>query len=169
MYCLSLSLVKSKSSSCRWSLPLTHFPRYSPHCSLPGASGSYFYFTPRRHFIVKQISKGEKDNLLRIARIYLKHCCRVPGTTIHYYGLHSIRMPFTSKKQYFVVMKNFLFVSNAPKIKFDLTFDLKGATTNRCRLNSAELEEVSQGGKGSSLLDWDWMGLDYQLHIKPGD
>ena len=28
---------------------------------LTGASGSYFYFTPNKHFIVKTVTKSEKD------------------------------------------------------------------------------------------------------------
>lgn len=132
-----------------------------------GASGSYFYFTPDKDFIVKQVSPHEKDTLIDISESYLRHCYNNPGTTIHYYGMHSIRMPFSRQKAYFVVMKNFLKGAAVGQegFQFDLTFDLKGATTNRCRLKEDGLAKVRAGGKGSSLLDWDWMNLQYRLDV----
>lgn len=134
-----------------------------------GASGSYFYFTPTKEFIVKQVSRTEKENLLSIARSYMQHCFDTPATTIHYYGLHSIRLPFNTKKTYFVVMKNFLHTE--PELGLNMThctFDLKGATTNRRRFyKGPNLDAVAAGGKGSSLLDWDWMDLKFRLNVQP--
>ena len=49
-----------------------------------GASGSFFYFTPDRRFVVKTISKAEKDVLLEIAPAYLEHCRAHPNTLIRY-------------------------------------------------------------------------------------
>lgn len=61
-----------------------------------GASGSYFYFTPDRKYVVKTISKAEKDTLLRIAPAYLAHCRAHPDTLIKYLGCHSIRLPLNT-------------------------------------------------------------------------
>eukprot|EP00656_Telonema_subtile_P023514 TRINITY_DN2498_c0_g2_i1.p1 TRINITY_DN2498_c0_g2~~TRINITY_DN2498_c0_g2_i1.p1 ORF type:complete len:741 (-),score=195.11 TRINITY_DN2498_c0_g2_i1:95-2317(-) len=131
-----------------------------------GASGSYFYFTPCRRFIVKQISRGEKFTLANIAQDYFKHCSTHPDTIIHYYGLYSIRLPLCSSgKIYFVVMKNFMYLAH-PQYSINLTFDLKGATTNRERFASwRERDQLQAGAKGSSLLDWDWMKTDQILDV----
>ena len=60
-----------------------------------------------------QVSHGEKTTMLDILEPYAAHCCANPDTTIHYYGLCSIRLPMCSgKKIYFVVMKNFLYSPN---------------------------------------------------------
>lgn len=132
-----------------------------------GASGSYFYFSPNRKFIVKQVSSGEKETLQDMSEDYLKHCEANPNTGIHYYGLYAIRLPMcTSKKMYFVVMKNFLYTKPEAGLTINLTFDLKGATTNRQRLKShSSIEAVRRGGKGSSLLDWEWMNLSLEMDI----
>ena len=129
-----------------------------------GASGSYFYFTPDRKYIVKTISKapcehvlypkdtcmqghasclwhclasrsthhrsmdpgpllfavlfpaalslssmpsvqclagcsqGEKRNLLHVAESLREHVKGNPQSMIHYYALHSIRLPLNTKK-----------------------------------------------------------------------
>lgn len=63
-----------------------------------GASGSYFYFTPDRRYVVKTVSKPEKATLLRIAPYYLEHCRAHPSTMIKYLGCHSIRLPLNTCK-----------------------------------------------------------------------
>ena len=148
-----------------------------------GASGSYFYFTPDKKYIVKQVSKIEKENMSKIAKSYMQHCCRHKGSTIHYYGLHSIRLPFNTGKMYFVVMKNFLYSDQtaspvsptsagpAPPTSAGskwpkMNYDLKGATTNRQRLYGVELAKAKRDGEGSSLLDWDWINLDCVLDLE---
>lgn len=134
-----------------------------------GASGSFFYFTKNKRFIVKTISLHEKDNLVRIADSYLNHCTKNPGTLIHYYGCHSLRLPINSGKMYFCVMKNIFNTDD----KISETYDLKGCTTNRRRLNKEQLDEfhdcIMQGikptNKVGTLLDWDWMDLRRQIRI----
>eukprot|EP00658_Telonema_sp_P-2_P024566 TRINITY_DN19874_c0_g1_i18.p1 TRINITY_DN19874_c0_g1~~TRINITY_DN19874_c0_g1_i18.p1 ORF type:complete len:360 (+),score=79.74 TRINITY_DN19874_c0_g1_i18:106-1080(+) len=137
-----------------------------------GASGSFFYFTKDKRYIVKTISLGEKDALVRIARSYLEHVTQYPGTLIHYYGCHSLRLPINSSKMYFCVMKNIFHTDD----KLSETYDLKGCTTNRCRLNSSELAEFDECAlsrnklsfKPGTMLDWDWMKLGRKLHFPPG-
>ena len=66
-------------------------------------------------------------------------------------------------------MKNFLHTDEKyGKLKLqNLTFDLKGATTNRRRFSNSELDKIRKGDRGSSLLDWDWMDLGYRLRVQP--
>jgi len=126
-----------------------------------GASGSYFYFTPDKKYIVKTVDKNEKNELMHLCSSYQNHCVENPETMIHYYGCHSIRLPLNTAKVYFVVMKNFIPSSTRP----DVMADLKGATTNRRRfidpishLNAQkQLNQLSH--VDGTLLDLDWRDL----------
>ena len=129
--------------------------------------------TPR--YVVKTVSKREKNNLLRIAPAYLAHCRQHPSTLIKYLGCHSIRLPLNTCKVYFVVMANVL--PKSPKM--DATFDLKGATSNRQRVRGRGLTELLSGAKPpaafKTLLDKDWMSLSdslrhaYGLRLPPAE
>jgi len=122
-----------------------------------GASGSYFYFTPDKKYIVKTVSKGEKETLIRSGAAYLAHCQQHPATLISYLGCHSIRLPLNTCKVYFVVMQNVL------PCKPDMCFDLKGATSNRQRVRGADRDKLLSGARApnsfSTLLDKDWMAM----------
>merc|ERR1712194_652868 len=105
--------------------------------------------------------------LVKIAKGYFDLCSEHPETSIHYYGLYSIRLPlYSSRKIYFVVMKNFMYMLPALNLSINLTFDLKGATTNRERFKfQHERDGILQGHKGSSLLDWDWIKTGQTLDV----
>ena len=130
-----------------------------------GASGSYFYFTPNRKYIVKTIARREKDALIAFSEAYLAHCRACPRTLIQYLGCHSIRLPLNTCKVYFVVMANVL------PGTVDMTFDLKGATSNRQRARGPQLEQLRSGELSASsfktLLDKDWIGLGLHLALPP--
>ena len=129
-----------------------------------GASGQFFYFTPDRRFVVKTLSRHEKRALLSLAPYYASHCEAHPDTLIRYLGMHSIRLPLNTCKVYFVVMANVL-----PPQKPQLTFDLKGATSNRQRVRGKALTELITGRRAAStfptLLDKDWLHLSLRLQF----
>ena len=59
-----------------------------------GASGSYFYFTRNKEYIVKSISEKEHGVLMKVAASYRNYVVSSQGRTlIHYYGAHSIQLP----------------------------------------------------------------------------
>lgn len=99
---------------------------------------------------------------MKIAPAYLEHCKARPDTLIKYLGCHSIRLPLNTCKVYFVVMVNVL-----PQMKagarLDMTFDLKGATSNRQRVRGAAVTELLSAARSPSsfktLLDLDWCDL----------
>ena len=78
--------------------------------------------------------------------------------------MHSIRLPLNTCKVYFVVMANVL-----PPQKPQLTFDLKGATSNRQRVRGKALTELITGRRAAStfptLLDKDWLHLSLRLQF----
>ena len=97
-----------------------------------GASGSFFYWVKNADgsdtgFIVKQITKAEKDVLMHILPAYKAHVqARRGASLLQYLSCHSMHLRWQwSGKVYFVVMRNFL------PVRSWLTFDLKGATANR--------------------------------------
>lgn len=128
-----------------------------------GASGCFFYRVfgnsntgVPSQLIVKQISKGEKNTLMRILPDYEAHVRDRQGKTfICYFGLHSVPLSWTfSRRVYFVVMRNFL------PAKTWLVFDLKGATANRRALTEGSLFKAK--GKATNygtLRDWEWLDI----------
>jgi len=140
-----------------------------------GASGSFFYFTPDLKYMVKTVSKGEKDTLLAVVTPFLKHLQKGAAVNrsslIHYYGCHSVRLPLNSGKVYFVVMRNFLYDEDFPIEKPQITADLKGATSNRRRLRAAEALQKAKaswsdhGKVKGTLLDMDWTDMKLEIDI----
>ena len=114
---------------------------------------------------MKTLPRKERVRLLNFAPAYLAHCRAHPGTLIRYLGCYSIRMPLNTRKVYFVVMANVL-----PPTPCDLTFDLKGATSNRQRHRRPEDLEALRAGTppprlAKTLLDKDWMALGLTLSL----
>ena len=126
-----------------------------------GASGSFFYWVKNQDgsdtgYIVKQITKKEKDTLMSILPAYKAHVqARAGSSLLHYLSCHSMQLRWQwSGKVYFVVMRNFF------PIRPQLSFDLKGATANRRALKTWELHQTNTvAGKYATLRDWEWMDI----------
>ena len=104
-----------------------------------GRIGSFFYWVKNADgsdtgFIVKQITKAEKDVLMHILPAYKAHVqARRGASLLQYLSCHAMRLRWKwSGKVYFVVMRNFF-----PRARS--SFDLKGATANRRALKTWEL------------------------------
>ena len=116
---------------------------------------------------MKQISRKEKNHLMSMLPQYEEYVKRRHGRSfVQYLGCHSMTLRWAfSGKVYFVVMANVL-----PPHKCDLTFDLKGATSNRQRARDRALEELQAGsrapGSFKTLLDKDWMHLKMGSHLR---
>ena len=101
---------------------------------------------------------------------------RRPDSLIKYLGCHSIRLPLNTCKVYFVVMANVLPQRRGQR-RMDVTFDLKGATSNRQRVRGKSLEALTSGavppGAFKTLLDKDWIALStaprYRLGLRLPD
>jgi len=163
-----------------------------------GKSGSFFYRVlpptgadaerPASCFIVKQISRREKQSLMALLPAYEEYVAQRDGHSfIQYLGCHSMTLRWAfSGKVYFVVMANFV------PVRPWLAFDLKGATANRRtlaarslhRLAGADVDEVSgtPGAAGSApgrrvkkqpaygtLKDWEWMDIAMAVDVNESD
>ena len=159
-----------------------------------GASGSYFYTTPCGRYIVKTIGRDEKDELVRIAPEYVRHCQKQrhrAGSAIHYYGAFAMGVPTgpltrllccatasetilgrDAGRVFYVVMKNWTHGMPQSSVPH-LSFDLKGATFNRRRLDDgaaaarlrAQVRDEGLRQKWPTLLDWDWLELGLPLPL----
>jgi len=143
-----------------------------------GASGSYFYFTRNKEYIVKTISEREHRVMMKVIESYKDYVVGRQGETfIHYYGCHSIQLPMqepwgcccngdseqaelNAERMYFVVMKNFL------PVKMHMAFDLKGCTFKRRALKEGQMSRTLKG-KVATLRDWEWMDIAMEIDVCP--
>ena len=102
-----------------------------------GASGSFFYWVKHPDgsdtgYIVKQITKAEKNTLMSLLPAYKAHVqSRGGASLLQYLSCHAMQLRWEwSGKVYFVVMRNFF------PARPQLSFDLKGATANRRALKT---------------------------------
>lgn len=136
-----------------------------------GASGSFFYWVKNPDgsdtgYIVKQITKKEKDTLMGILPAYKSHVQASGGSSLlQYLSCHSMRLRWElAGKVYFVVMRNFF------PLRPQMSFDLKGATANRRALNTWELHQTSTvAGMYSTLRDWEWMDIGMTTDLDERD
>ncbi|KAG2372711.1 hypothetical protein C9374_013612 [Naegleria lovaniensis] len=97
----------------------------SEHLS-DGKSGSFFFYSNDRKFMVKTISKAEVACLKRILPMYYKYLSQNPDSLIvRILGHHE--MIINSERINFIVMGN-IFSSSRPVIEL---YDLKGSTQGR--------------------------------------
>ena len=143
---------------------------------------------------MKTIGRDEKDELVRIAPEYVKHCQKQrhrAGSSIHYYGAFAMGVPTgpltrllccatasetilgrDAGRVFYVVMKNWTHGMPQSSVPH-LSFDLKGATFNRRRLDDgaaaarlrAQVRDEGLRQKWPTLLDWDWLELGLPLPL----
>eukprot|EP00392_Amoebophrya_sp_AT5.2_P004874 g4883.t1 len=104
--------------------------------SSSGKSGAFFYYTADGHFMIKTVTKDEKELLQQMLLQYWLHIKKYPDSLlIKFFGLHALRVRKTTdrahrvkeRKIYFVVMGNMF---NTP-FEIHKRYDLKGSTTGR--------------------------------------
>jgi len=153
-----------------------------------GKSGSMFYFTNNKKYIIKSVADHEMDTILSCVHELCTHTMNNPETLIHYYGAHAIELDnWMGERQlmYFVVMKNLLDTSFLPREVYPSvecydTWDLKGALFLRSHvkkeliplkhadksidLEDAEEEMFGEKGESGAPLDNDWLDLHRRVH-----
>eukprot|EP00756_Hemistasia_phaeocysticola_P055036 Hpha_TRINITY_DN30954_c0_g1::TRINITY_DN30954_c0_g1_i1::g.112237::m.112237/K00889/PIP5K; 1-phosphatidylinositol-4-phosphate 5-kinase len=93
-----------------------------------GRSGSFFYFTADREYIVKTVTREERRVLLGMLDDYLTHLVQNPDSLIvRFYGLHGLRMYRGARQFDFVVMENILLTRR----RIDRVYDIKGSWVDR--------------------------------------
>lgn len=91
-------------------------------------SGSSFFYTPNKQFIVKTISKKEAKFFSKMFLDYYKHVTQSPQTLLCITcGFYTINTSAVEEEIYVIVMKNFF----PPEKPLCHIFDLKGSTIGR--------------------------------------
>lgn len=87
-----------------------------------GKSGSLFYFTSDRKYLVKTMTKKEHSFLMEVLPLFHQYILKQPNTLLcRFLGCHSMQLPVGWNKMFFVVMENVF--SDGP---VDERYDLKG-------------------------------------------
>ena len=116
-----------------------------------GKSGSFFYFSVDKRYIVKRCSRSEHRFLQSILGKYTNYICSRPNTLIcKFYGLYSIRM--YGHSEYFLVMNNAFFVPEYEGLHYAIEekYDLKGTVPIKHWWESSKKED-----KGATMCDTD--------------
>lgn len=95
-----------------------------------GKSGSSFYYSNDRKFIIKTIHKSEHRHLRKILKDYYYYVLKNPNTLLcQFYGLHRLKMATKTGivKVHVLVMNNLL----PPTVNMSDCYDLKGSTYGR--------------------------------------
>ena len=124
-----------------------------------GASGSFFFFTKDRNFILKTMSMKEIEHLLRVLPEYYEHLDTIKDSVLaKVFGIFTIRID-KFEPIHVMIMQNSL-----PKIQnaeINYLFDMKGSSINREVLKSKSVAELKkEGPTGSKVLkDLDFIRL----------
>ncbi|KAI5950065.1 hypothetical protein KGF57_004410 [Candida theae] len=125
-----------------------------------GKSGSLFYFSKDKVYIIKTLRYNEFKFLQQILASYVDHVGKNKNTLIsQFYGLHRVKVRTSKGKtrtHHFVIMNN-LFPPNAI---LSQTFDLKGSTAGR-------YTPVTKGKKRHTLKDNNFLESKLKIHFGP--
>jgi len=140
--------------------------------SSEGKSGAFFYYTADGNFMIKTVTKQEKDLLRSMMHDYWTHMRNNPNSLlIHFYGLHSLRVKknggrstntSTYQKLYFVVMGNMF----STHLDIQRRYDLKGSRLGR------STPEDQRGDETVALRDNDFVddvknGVIKKIRLNP--
>ena len=95
-----------------------------------GKSGSFFYFTHDRRYVIKTVNTEERKLLCRIARSYYKYITDNPDSLIvRVYGLYQVQLAWEQKYISVIVMENIF--HSVQHLQIHEKYDLKGSTVKR--------------------------------------
>ena len=116
----------------------------NPTSNVDGSAGSGL----KSRFIVKQISRREKNELMTFLPAYERHVAQRKGKCfVQYLSCHSMTLRWAlAGKVYFVVMTNLM------PVQPWLIFDLKGATANRRGLDVRYLHQERNASERSQRM-----------------
>lgn len=124
-----------------------------------GKSGSFFYFTQDRRYIIKTVSASEEKVLKNFAREYYRHMKNNPDSLIvRLYGLYQVQLAWEQKYISVVVMENIFY--SPQHLKIHEKYDLKGSTVGRRVLKGGEAPTSSKTLKDIDLQKKIYVGLE---------
>ncbi|XP_065187260.1 uncharacterized protein LOC135817897 [Sycon ciliatum] len=138
--------------------------------SSTGSSGSFFYFTGDKRYLVKTLQRSELHVLLDILPRYHRHMDRYRQSFLpHFFGLHETRLSPEQTPVPIVVMSNIC--HTPPGIPIHEKYDLKGSWVNR---SSRKSDSKSKSKKDAEHFSAEsvptWKDCDLQgkrFHVGP--
>lgn len=126
-----------------------------------GKSGSFFFYSHDKRFIIKTLLKDESDTLIRILDSYIRHIVSSENKSllVRIYGLFKIQSSYFANLN-FILMEN-VSVSLDPKNLRLFTFDLKGSQSRKNELKKGKVlkcmnfVEINSSKKRLIRLDTD--------------
>jgi len=116
-----------------------------------GRSSAFFYFSTDGRFLVKTLTRGECQLLIRFLPSYVRHMSSNPHSLLcRFVGLHSIRM-YSLTLRFCVMQSVFL-----TPLSINERYDIKGSTVDRYTGREGRKE-----GKVSSSSGGDGLALTY--------
>lgn len=117
-----------------------------------GKSGSFFFFSDDKRFIIKTINNAELENMLcNFMPNYFEYVVNNPETLIaKVYGIYTIAINEGSSKVHIILMQNL--VTCKPNL-LKLIFDLKGSTFQRFT------KQIGQINPNRALKDLDFLWM----------
>lgn len=126
-----------------------------------GQSGSLFYYTKDRKFMMKTIPKREFDKFRDVLKDYFEHMKANRQSLIsRFYGLHEVKWKGSDaqKNQRYLVIMNNVFID----YDVGLRFDLKGSVHGRTAIiDGQNLNQLTPKQRKTALKD-----NDFRTHIK---
>lgn len=122
-----------------------------------GKSGSSFYYSNDRKFIIKTIHRSEHKHLRRILNDYYNYVKNNPNTLLcQFYGLHRLKMATRTGtvKVHVLVMNNLL----PPLVNVTDCYDLKGSTFGRKTSEKKRLQ-------GSCMKDLNFIENKTEIYL----
>lgn len=122
-----------------------------------GKSGSSFYYSNDRKFIIKTIHRSEHRHLRKILKEYYHYVKKNPNTLLcQFYGLHRLKMTTRTGtvKVHVLVMNNLLPLT----VNINNCYDLKGSTHGR---KTSEKKRLS----GSCMKDLNFIEDNSKIHL----
>ena len=110
-----------------------------------GKSGSFFYFTRDRRYVIKTVNTEERQFLCKIAPSYYEYIKDNPDSLIvRLYGLYQVQLAWEQKYISVIVMENIF--HSLQRLKIHEKYDLKGSTVKReTRKKSTESAVLKDG------------------------
>ena len=111
-----------------------------------GRSGSFFFFTQDKRFLVKTMTACERNILLKMLPNLIEHVKKQkksgnPSMIAKIYGIYSIQLQGLKQISLFIMKNSTLKAS--PKNEMSLKFDLKGSKVKR-RVLPLDIHQYSQ-------------------------
>ena len=122
-----------------------------------GKSGSSFYYSNDRKFIIKTIHRSEHRHLRRILKAYYNYVKANPNTLLcQFYGLHRLKMATRTGtvKVHVLVMNNLI----PPTVNISELYDLKGSTYGRATSEKKRME-------GSCMKDLNFLENKTKIYL----